>query len=242
VGLKRIVPPLQGSGIGLGPADPAVGLGFVRSPLWGSPAHALSPRRAKTDYARRRVKTVFSFSEGRRWTATGVLTSRRGPDEGSLPARERQMKMFFLLQGEKVAEGRGRMRGHFVRRSRVRQNKFKSSQEPPINEAGECRGHCEGAKEGKRDAGLGARAVDSPLVTCHLPLSSRPAAGSRERVRKSRKGIRRPLGPATAGCGDPSSDGRIDTRALTARKQPMTGCLRLAHPIYWRPGITGRRG
>ena len=40
----------------------------------------------------------------------------------------------------------------------------------------------------------------------------------------------------------PSSDGRIDIRALTARKKPMTGCLRLAHPIYWRHGITGRRG
>ena len=31
-------------------------------------------------------KECFSFSQGRRWTATGVLTSRRGPDEGSLPA------------------------------------------------------------------------------------------------------------------------------------------------------------
>jgi hypothetical protein len=37
-------------------------------------------------------------------------------------------------------------------------------------------------------------------------------------------------------------DGLIDTRALTARKKPLTGCLRLAHPIYWRHGITGRRG
>ena len=26
-----------------------------------------------------------TFSQGRRWTATGVLTSSRGPDEGSLP-------------------------------------------------------------------------------------------------------------------------------------------------------------
>jgi len=32
----------------------------------------------------RPAKTLFPFSEGRRWTATGVLTSRRGPDEGSL--------------------------------------------------------------------------------------------------------------------------------------------------------------
>ncbi len=92
------------------------------------------------------------------------------------------MKMFFLLQGEKVAEGRGRMRGPFVRRSRARQNKFKSTQDPPIDEAGECRGHCEGAEDGKRDAGL------SPS-TRPLPLSSsRPAAGSDERVRKSHTG------------------------------------------------------
>ena len=28
---------------------------------------------------------MLSFSEGRRWTATGVLTNRRAPDEGSLP-------------------------------------------------------------------------------------------------------------------------------------------------------------
>jgi hypothetical protein len=34
-----------------------------------------------------RVTTVFSFSQGRRWSATGVLPSRRGPDEGSLPPR-----------------------------------------------------------------------------------------------------------------------------------------------------------
>jgi len=42
----------------------AVGLGFVISPLWGSPAHSSPLRRGKTDYARRRVRTVFSFSEG----------------------------------------------------------------------------------------------------------------------------------------------------------------------------------
>ena len=32
-------------------------------------------------------KTLLSFSGGRRWTATGVLSSRRGPDEGLLPTR-----------------------------------------------------------------------------------------------------------------------------------------------------------
>jgi hypothetical protein len=36
--------------------------------------------------AHTRVRTVFSFSLGRRWTATGVPTSRRGPDEGLLPS------------------------------------------------------------------------------------------------------------------------------------------------------------
>jgi hypothetical protein len=35
--------------------------------------------------ARSRPAIIATFSAGRRWTATGVLTSRRGPDEGSLP-------------------------------------------------------------------------------------------------------------------------------------------------------------
>jgi len=68
-----------------------------------------------------------------------------------------------------------------------------------------------GTGYGKQATGHGARALDSSLATRHLSLSSRPAAGSRERAGK--RGIRRPLGPATDGSGDPSSDGRIDTRA-----------------------------
>jgi hypothetical protein len=52
--------------------------------------------------ARRRC---FSFSQGRRWTATGVLTSRRGQgaprsacrgDEGSLPEGPRRQQRIFL--------------------------------------------------------------------------------------------------------------------------------------------------
>ena len=76
-------------------------------------------------------------------------------------ARACPLRSFSL--GEKVAEGRGRMRGHFVRRSCARQNKFTSSQEPPINEAGECWGHSEGARDGKRDSGR-------VLSTRHLSL------------------------------------------------------------------------
>ena len=34
---------------------------------------------------RGRAEFLPPFSQGRRWTATGVLSSRRGPDEGSLP-------------------------------------------------------------------------------------------------------------------------------------------------------------
>ena len=75
----------------------AVGLGFVKSPLWGSPAHPLPPRRGKTDYARRRVKTVFSFS--RRWTATGVLISPSTDGRAGVPH-------VLLVVG---------MRGHFPR-------------------------------------------------------------------------------------------------------------------------------
>jgi len=39
VGLKRIVPPFQGSGLMGVLLTQAVGLGFVMAPLWGSPAH-----------------------------------------------------------------------------------------------------------------------------------------------------------------------------------------------------------
>ena len=45
-----------------------------------------------------------------------------------------------------------------------RQNKFMSSPEPPINEAGECRGHCEGAVDGNQDCGLGLSARHSSEV------------------------------------------------------------------------------
>ena len=56
-----------------------------------------------------------SFSEGRRWTATGVLTSRRGPDEGSLPpprppvachGHSAVTEMLPLLVGRPEASGR----------------------------------------------------------------------------------------------------------------------------------------
>jgi hypothetical protein len=52
----------------------------LRSPL--SPAEREIVLRA---WARSRPAMMITFSEGRRWTATGVLISRRGPDEGSLP-------------------------------------------------------------------------------------------------------------------------------------------------------------
>ena len=48
VGLMRIVPPLQGLGVGWVPLTQAVGLGFVRSPLWGSQARPLGRRMAST--------------------------------------------------------------------------------------------------------------------------------------------------------------------------------------------------
>ena len=46
-----------------------------------------SPRRRGKLFSRAAARPAIfpTFSEGRRWTATGVLTSRRGPDEGSLP-------------------------------------------------------------------------------------------------------------------------------------------------------------
>jgi hypothetical protein len=51
-----------------------------------------------------------------------------------------------------------------------------------------------------------------------------PAAGSRVRARKSRTGIRRPIGPSTDGSLDPSSDGLTDTCALPALLVIRLGC------------------
>jgi len=47
-------------------------------------SHPLPSEREMVVRARERRKRP-TFSEGRRWAATGVLISRRGPDEGSLP-------------------------------------------------------------------------------------------------------------------------------------------------------------
>jgi hypothetical protein len=68
-------------------------------------------------------KEFFPFSPGEKVARDGVLTSRRGPDEGSLPARGRTPLTFTLAQrerggrkaggegGKKVAAGRSWMRG-----------------------------------------------------------------------------------------------------------------------------------
>jgi hypothetical protein len=125
VRLKRIVAPLQGSGIGLGPIDPglrpelryfaplgltcphlslaerenrvrAEALKTCVSLLRGEKVaeerrrmrgHLRRRRAPRCAAGRRHKEALFSFSQGRRWTATGVLTSRRGPDEGSLAPR-----------------------------------------------------------------------------------------------------------------------------------------------------------
>ena len=51
---------------------------FVLSPLWGSPVHLLRRRRGKTDCARRRVKTVFSFSRSHKLVARTPVFGVRG--------------------------------------------------------------------------------------------------------------------------------------------------------------------
>ena len=48
----------------------AVGLGFVRPPLWRSPAHTSPLRRGKIDFARRRINAVFPFSQPRKCLVT----------------------------------------------------------------------------------------------------------------------------------------------------------------------------
>jgi len=54
-----------------------------------SVGHPLPSEREMVLRARARPTIFPTFSEGRRWTATGVFTSRRGPDEGSLPRPRR---------------------------------------------------------------------------------------------------------------------------------------------------------
>ena len=124
--------------------------GPLISPSWGSTCPPSPRRRGKTDYARRRTKTVFSFSEGRRWTATGVLTSRRGLDEGSLPERpRRQYRNSFILLHTSADKRSGGVSGA-----------LRGGQ--------------------RRETGLGTQPVHSSLSTRHLSLSSsRAAAGLR---------------------------------------------------------------
>ena len=106
----------------------------------------------KTDYAPRRIKTVFSFS--RRWTATRVLTSRRGQgaprsacrgDEGSLPevhAANSEYSFILLLT-------------------------------PADKRSGRVSGALRGGQG--RETGRGARALDSSLATRHLSVPSCPS-------------------------------------------------------------------
>jgi len=124
----------------------AFSLGFVISPLWGSRAHTLSPaERENRLRAEARKNCVFLLRGG-----------EGGPRRAFSPA---------------VA---GRMRGHFP--SGPADNieiPSSSSTLPPINEAGECRGHCEGAKDGKQGSGLSLSTRHFPLVTCHCLLRVR---------------------------------------------------------------------
>jgi hypothetical protein len=56
MGLKGLSRPFRARVSVWVPLTQAVGLGFVRSPLRGSPAHTPPLWRGKTEYARRRVK------------------------------------------------------------------------------------------------------------------------------------------------------------------------------------------
>jgi hypothetical protein len=73
----RVLPPFQKSNV----AQRQPSFGFLCG-TWPSLARGrgqVFPRARLT-----RLATITTFSAGRRWIATGVLTSRRGPDEGSL--------------------------------------------------------------------------------------------------------------------------------------------------------------
>ena len=93
--------------------------------------------------------------------------------EGSDFCRGRAAPDFsYLLQGGEGGPRQafspavaGRMRGFLPRPTTTNDFRSSSSALPPIFEAGECRGHCEGAKNGKRDAGLVLSTRHSALVT-----------------------------------------------------------------------------
>jgi hypothetical protein len=67
-----------------------------------------------------------------------------------------------------------------------------SSKLPPINELGESRGHCEGAKDGKRDSGLSLSTRCFPLVTCHCLLRVRLLVRASARGRARNPSVARP--------------------------------------------------
>ena len=61
------------------------------SDIFPTPASARRPTAAEAEFEESILgrtappRTMFSFSRGRRWTATSALPSRRGPAEGSVP-------------------------------------------------------------------------------------------------------------------------------------------------------------
>jgi hypothetical protein len=98
VGLKEIVPPLQGSGVDGDFAHPGLRSAMVigGASAWallfrpvGAHLPILSAAERETDYARTRVKTLFSFSQGSqiRWGGRRWLTEEAGPTSAEGPSR-----------------------------------------------------------------------------------------------------------------------------------------------------------
>jgi len=92
-----------------------------------------------------------------------------------------------------------------------------SSTLPPINEAGECRGHGEGGQG--RETGHGARAIDSSLATCHCtsrPLDLLPYPESRT-----------PVLPSLATC--PCTSRALDLLPYPESRTPVLPPLATCH-------------
>jgi len=188
VRLKPIVPPLQGWVSVWFPLTWPSATALLDRPV-GAHLRTHSPaERQNRLRAPARRHCVFLLRGGEGGPRQAFSSVRRGPDEGSLPARERPMKMFFLLPGEKVAEVRGRMRGLFSSGPAANQEcsfilLHNSADKRSEVVSGERRG---GGKIKSRvrgpESGLGASsgcatrsplARHSPLVTHHLPLAIR---------------------------------------------------------------------
>jgi len=175
--------------------------------------------------------------------------SAAGRMRGSLPARERPMKMFSLLRREKVAEVRDRIRGHFPSGPAANQEcsfilLHNSADKRSEVVSGERRGGGK-IKSGVRgpESGLGASsgcATRSPLAARNSPLATRHSSVTSRALDllpypESR--VPYPGSPPLATCYCLSASGNWSARARCRAEQRSAWaqrCWALRPPPGWR--------